>query len=114
MPSLNLTTQQGANRRKKWGKQMTETDTKISEQMRTALAAYTGPITKYPAGKSRGKVVHFTKRDEADGWLSVHRTDTLIRDEKAERQRLRLARAQRERIANRNGAIRKRIGEVKR
>jgi hypothetical protein len=94
-----------------------ETDTKISEQMRTALAAYAGyagPITKYPAGKPRGKVVNFTKRDEADHWLSVHRSDTLIRDEKAERRRLRLARAQRERIANGNAAIRKRIGEVKR
>jgi hypothetical protein len=91
-----------------------ETDTKISEQMRTALAAYTGPITKYPAGKPLGKVVNFTKRDEADHFLSVHRSDTPIRDERAERRRLRLARAQRERIANGNAAIRKRIGEVKR
>jgi hypothetical protein len=92
---------------------MTETDTKISEQMRTALAAYSGPITKHPAGKSRGKVVKFTKRDRADRWLSAQRKD-VVKDEKAKRRQLRMVRAQRERIAKRNAAIRKRIGDIKR
>jgi hypothetical protein len=91
---------------------VTETHTKISVQMRTALTAYTGPITKCPAGKPRGKVVKL--RDAADRWLNKHRASSLmIKDEKAERRKVRLARAQRERIANRNAAIRKRIGEVK-
>jgi len=68
-------------------------------------------VAKCPAGKPRGKVVKSTKGDRADRWLSAHRNDFSIKDEKAERRRLRMARAERERIANRNAAIRKRIGE---
>jgi hypothetical protein len=92
---------------------MTETESKISEQMRTALATFTGSVTKCPAGKARGKVVKLTKRDHVDRWLSVHRK-VVVKDEKAKRRQLRKARAQRERIAKRNAAIRKRIGDSKR
>ena len=66
-----------------------------------------------PAGKARGKVVKFTKRDDVDRWLSEHRK-VVVKDEKAKRRQLRKARAQRERIAKRNAAIRKRIGDIKR
>jgi hypothetical protein len=105
------------------------TEKKISEQMEIALAMFTGPITKYPAGKC-GKVVTRKSRDvgnvvigpesggcrlavKADRFPRRHRNDVVVA-EKAKRRRLRIARAHRERIAKRNAAIRKRIGEVKR
>jgi hypothetical protein len=90
---------------------MTNTKQKITDQIRTALATYTGPIKKCPPGKASGKIVK-SRRDAAERWLSAHGKDVLIKNEKAERRRLRLARAQRERIANRNAAIRKLIGET--
>lgn len=89
---------------------MIENKAKLREQLAAALAAYTGPTTKCRAGEARGKVVNF--RDAADRWISSHRHSPLIKDEKAERRRVRSARAQRERIAKRNAAIKKRIGEV--
>jgi hypothetical protein len=89
---------------------MNDTEENICEQMRTALATYTGPITKCPAGKPRGKGSKFAKRNRTDRWLNLHRNDVAEKDTKAESRRLRMARAQRERIAIGNAAIKRRIG----
>ena len=93
---------------------MKDTEENIRKQLRTASAAYTGPVTKCHAGKRRGKVVRFIKRDAGDRWLTTHPSDLPVKDENAERRRLRIARAERERIAIRNATIRRRIGEVRR
>ena len=91
---------------------MIDTEESISEQMRMALATYTGSITKCPAGKPRGKGVKFAKRNRNDRWLNGHRNDVAEKDMRAERRQLRMTRAQRERIAIRNAAIKRRIGIV--
>jgi hypothetical protein len=113
VPSLSLTTRQVANKLWKETVDMTDSEKKIGEQMRTTLEKFTGPVTKYPAGKPRAKKVKFAKRDDADRWLNRHRNDVVIEDERSKRRRLRIERAQRERIAERNALVRKRIGEVK-
>jgi hypothetical protein len=89
---------------------MNDTEENIREQMRMALATYTGPITKCPAGKPRGKAVKFAKPNRPNRWLNLHRNDVAEKDTKAESRRLRMARAQRERTATRNAAIKRRIG----
>ena len=48
--------------------------------------------------------------DRAQQWLNGHRDDVPLRDEKAERRRRRMARAERARIAKRNASVRKRNG----
>jgi hypothetical protein len=81
--------------------------TKIETEMLEALAAYHGPVTKCPPGQARGADLP-RKEDRTQRWLNGHRGDVPLRDEKAERRRKRVARAERERIAKRNASVRKR------
>ena len=81
--------------------------TKIVSEMPEALAAYHGPVTKCPPGQARGADLP-RKEDRTQRWLNGHRGDVPLRDEKAERRRKRVARAERERIAKRNASVRKR------
>jgi hypothetical protein len=83
--------------------------TKIETEMLKALKAYSGPVTKCPPGKARGADLP-RKEDDAQQWLNRHRSDVPLRDEKAERRRKRMARAERARIAKRNASVRKRNG----
>jgi hypothetical protein len=83
--------------------------TRIETEMLKALATYNGPVTRCPPGKSRG--ADMPKRDDrAQQWLNGHRDNVPLRDEKAERRRQRMARAERARIAQRNAFVRKRGG----
>jgi hypothetical protein len=83
--------------------------TKIETEMFLALAAYSGPVTRCRPGKARG--AEMPKREErSTRWLNAHRGDVPLRDKKAERRKRRMARAERERIKQRNSAVRKRIG----
>lgn len=81
--------------------------TKIEIEMLNALAAYSGPVTRCPPGKARGAEMP-KGNDRAMQWLHAHRDDVPLRDEKAERRRWRMARAERARIAKRNALVRKR------
>jgi hypothetical protein len=83
--------------------------TKIENEMLKALKAYSGPVTKCPPGKARGADLP-RKEDRAQRWLNQHRGDMPLQDEKAERRRKRMARAERARIAKRNATERKRNG----
>lgn len=77
----------------------TENDamSKVDDEMRNALASYTGPVTVCPPGQARGK-----RTPDATGkWLLEHRHDVRVADEKAERKR-------RNREGQRTKAIRKR------
>jgi hypothetical protein len=80
--------------------------TKIETEMLKALATYNGPVTRCPSGKSRGADMP-KKEDRAKRWLNAHRDDVPLLDEKAEFRRQRMARAERDRIAERNAAVRK-------
>jgi hypothetical protein len=80
---------------------------KIDESTRQAIAAYSAPVTQCAPGRARGKPVK--AMDDAARWLKEHRRDLVTRDPKAVRQRQRMQWAQRERIAKRNAAVRKRI-----
>ena len=75
--------------------------TKIETEMLKALTAYTGPVTRCRPAKARGADLP-EEIGRAKRWLNGHRDDVPLRDEKAERRRRRLARAQRDRIAKRN------------
>jgi hypothetical protein len=101
--------------------------TTIDENTRKALADYTGPVTRCRPGRARApaekaagmtgaappKKAVVMNRATVE-WLKQHRADQPTKDVKAERKRLRRARAQRERIASRNAAVRKRrIGQGK-
>ena len=83
--------------------------TKIEIEMLKVLATYTGPVIRCPPGKARGAEMPKSK-DRAQQWLNGHRDDVPLRDEKAERRRQRMARAERARIAKRNASVRKRNG----
>jgi hypothetical protein len=80
--------------------------TRIETEMLKALATYNGPVTRYRPGKARGAEMP-KNEDRAQQWLNGHRDDVPLRDEKAERRRRRMARAERDRIAKRNAAVRK-------
>jgi hypothetical protein len=84
----------------------------VDEKMRKAIADYTGPVTRCRPGRARApaKKAPAMKGATAE-WLKQHRADKPTKDLKAERKRLRRARAQRERIPRRNAAVRKRLGK---
>jgi hypothetical protein len=77
---------------------------KTDEATGHALATYTGPVTRYPAGKARGDKPISAKVGpdlSAAGW------QVPPPDEAERRRRRRMVRAKRQRIAERNAAIRK-------
>jgi hypothetical protein len=80
---------------------------KIETEILKASEGYSGPVTKCPPGKARGADLP-RKEDRTQQWLNAHRGDLSFRDEKAERRRIRMARAEGARIARRNDAVRKR------
>ena len=83
--------------------------TKIETVMLKALAGYSGPVTKCPPGRARGADPP-RKEDRAQRWLNEHRRDVPLPDEKAERRRKRVERAEREQIGKWNASVRKRNG----
>ena len=83
--------------------------TKVDTELMKAVAAYSGPVTRFRPGKARGAEMP-RKEDRAKRWLNAHRDDVPLRDEKAERRRRRMVRAERDRIAKRNAAMCKRNG----
>jgi hypothetical protein len=83
--------------------------TKIEIEMMRALAAYSGPVKRCRPGKARGADLP-KKDDHAQQWLNGHRGKVPLRDKKAERRKRRMERAERERIEQRNAAVRKRSG----
>jgi hypothetical protein len=88
-----------------------KTDKKITEQMKHAIATYVGPVTRCPTGRARAPSVATVVMNASVEWLKCHRGNRPIRDPKAERKRMRMARAERERIAKRNAAVRNGINE---
>jgi hypothetical protein len=81
--------------------------TKIEIEMMRALAAYSGPVKRCRPAKARGADLP-KKDDPAQQWLNAHRRNAPIRDNKAERRKRRIARAERDRIAKRNTLVRRR------
>ena len=102
-------------------------EARIEAEMREAVAAYDGPVTRYRPGRARGKPVKrpklpppvlpsipklnveaerkFMKVDGAARWLRRHAKDRPVEDPKERRRRKRMARAERKRIAQRNAAL---------
>ena len=81
--------------------------TKIEIEMIEAVAAYSGPVKRCRPGKARGADLP-KKDDRAQQWLNAHRRNTPIRDDKAERRKVRMERAERERFTKRNALIKER------
>lgn len=84
--------------------------TEIDEKMRKPLADYTASVTRYPPGRARAPADSAPRANDAVEWLKWHRKNKPTKDKTAERKRLRPARAQRERLARRNAAIRNEFG----
>jgi hypothetical protein len=85
------------------------TKIEIEIEMMRALAVYSGPVKRCRPGKARGTDLP-KKDDRAQRWLNSHRSDAPLRDKKAERWKLRMERAERARIEQRNALVRKRNG----
>jgi hypothetical protein len=83
--------------------------TKIKTEMLNAVDAYSGPVKRCRPGKARGPEMP-RREDRAQRWLNAHHRDVPLRDEKAERRKKRMARAERDRIAKRNAFVQKRNG----
>ena len=83
--------------------------TKIEIEMMKAIAAYSGPVKRCRPGKARAADPP-KKHDRAQQWLNGHGGNLPLRDKTAERRKLRVERAERERIEQRNTAVRKRNG----
>jgi hypothetical protein len=77
----------------------------IDAETRRVLASYTGTVTQCPPGVARNKPIN-PNSDRAHRWLSEHHDDLPVKDAKAERRRLRLESYQRNRIRQRNAAVR--------
>jgi hypothetical protein len=95
-------------------KEMTDvkTDEKIVEEMKQAISNYTGSVTRCPPGKARAPAeVAVLKKNASVGWLKQHRHIKSIMDPDAIRRQVRIQRGRRSRIAQRNAAIKKRLGE---
>jgi hypothetical protein len=58
--------------------------TKVETEMMTAMAAYSGPVTRCPPGKARGADLPKGK-DPTMQWLKAHRDDVPLKDETTER-----------------------------
>jgi hypothetical protein len=86
---------------------------KVDPEMLKLVAAYTGPITPCRPGRARAPLEHIPVPSKTATFLKEHRADKGVKDVKAARKRQERARAQRERIAQRNAAIRRRIAQVK-
>jgi hypothetical protein len=82
--------------------------TKINEEMQLAIGNYTGPITKCRPGRARAPAM---AASTAKKMLPSNGTPKPIKDQKAMRKQMRILRAQQSRIAERNAAIKRRIGE---
>ena len=89
-----------------------KTDEKIMEEMKQAISNYTGSVTGCPPGNARapaeGAVL---KKNASVEWLRQHRSIKPTTDLNAMRKRMGMSRAQQLRIAKRNAAIKKRLGE---
>jgi hypothetical protein len=93
---------------------MNETGGKITEQMRQALAAYTGPVTKCRSGNARAPSETVAGRNASVEWLRQNRHVRPVVDQKAVRRETRKARAQQQRIADRNAPLLGRLNKRKR
>ena len=82
--------------------------TKINEEMQLAIGNYTGPITKCRPGRARAPAMAAStaKKNASVEWYAKP-----IKDQKAMRKQMRILRAQQSRIAERNAAIKRWIGE---
>jgi hypothetical protein len=89
------------------------TNTNEIEEMMKAVASYTGPVTRCRPGRARAPAKKALAMNGAVEWLKQHRADQPTKDPEADRKRLRRARAQRERVARRNAAVRKRVGRAR-
>jgi hypothetical protein len=85
---------------------MMETDERMLEEMTAAIESYAGPMTRCRPGKARGDKPIKGKPgpDVSASWL------VPPPDESEQRRRQRMARAKRQRIAERNAMIRKAHG----
>jgi hypothetical protein len=84
-------------------------DDNTIEQMRQAIENYAGPVTKYPPGKARAPVEVAALKNKSVEWLKQNQTAQPVRDKKAMRRKKRMFRAERQRIAERNAPLLKRV-----
>ena len=89
---------------------MKKNDDKTIEQMRQAIKNYAGPVTECPPGKARAPVEVAVLKNKSVEWLKQNRAARPVRDKKAVRRKMRMARAKQQRIAKRNAALLKRVG----
>ena len=89
---------------------MRKRDEKTIEQMRQAITNYAGPMTECPPGKARAPAEPAVFKNESVEWLKQNRRAQPVRDKKAIRRKIRMARAMRQRIAKRNAAVLNRVG----
>ena len=80
------------------------------EQMRQAIRNYVGPVTECPPGKARAQVEVVVFKNKSVEWLKQNRNAQPVRNKKAMRRKMRMARAQQQRIAKRNAAVLSRVG----
>jgi len=84
---------------------------KIRDEMRKALASYTGPVTQCPPGRARASAEAALARNAAVEWLKKNRDARPITDIKAARRQMRMVRARQQRIAKRNAPLLKRANK---
>jgi hypothetical protein len=80
--------------------------TKIETEMLKALGSYTRPVIRCPPGRARApEGTQGTVRDDASKWLKAHRGEKPVIDPQEIRKRVRIARAEKDRIATRNASV---------
>jgi hypothetical protein len=90
---------------------MKETDNKAIKQMRRAITNYARPVMRCPPGRARAPAETAVVINASVEWLKENRDVRPIRDAKAARRKMRMARAQQQRIAKRNVALLGRVNK---
>ena len=93
---------------------MNETDEKAIEQMKLALASCAGPVTRCPPGRARAPAEAAVVRSASVQRLRKNQDARPIRDTKAARRQMRVARAQQQRVGKCNAPLLKRINKQER
>jgi hypothetical protein len=83
---------------------MNKTDENTTEQMRQAIATYAGPVTRCPPGRARAPAETAVVMNASVEWLRENQDARPVRDTKAPRRKMRMTRAQQQRLAKRNAS----------
>ena len=90
---------------------MRESQDKMVEEMCRAISAYTGRVSRCRPGRARAPVNAQVVTNKGEKWIKQNGGARAAKNPRAERRQMRMARAEQQRIAERNALLLKRINK---